>query len=395
MGRFIKYLGYTLFLPVWWLQLLFARKSNVWVLGAWYGKRYSDNSMYLFEYINSYSPEIRAVWITKSKIVCYHVNKLGHRCYMANSLQGVYYCLRAKYVIVSSVKKDVNEYWINGAKTIQLWHGNPMKKIGLDDKYSASNGFFVQVIVKHIFSITYEFNYDYVVSNSKIFTKKMASAFGISETKILETGCPRNDIFYSPEPAPVNTQIRDTFKDSKLVYYLPTFRNKGQKQSLLDIENYSEDALQKLLEEENMVFVTKTHFATIPILVGETHNDRIFHLPDDDLVDINFLLKDADILITDYSGAYFDFLLTLKPVIFAAFDLQEYLSASREMYFEYKQIVSGPIAYNWEEVFNTLRNIQSNPNNGYLLEEKNDVFNKYHDNNNSQRVYNSIMDLEK
>lgn len=369
------------------------RKKDVWVFGAWYGKRYSDNSMYLFEYVNAKDNEINAIWITKSKVVYEHVNNQGYKCFMARSLSGMYYCLRAKYVIVSSIKKDVNHLFINGAKTIQLWHGNPMKKIGLDDKYSASNSFFIQVVVKYLFSMTYEFNYNQVISNAASFTEKMSSAFNISEANILETGCPRNDIFFSSKTAPVNIEIKEKFSGCKLVYYLPTFRNEDKKQSLLDLDGYSEKTLQKFLEAENMVFVTKTHFATKSHQSSKSVNNRICHLPDDDLVDINFLLKDADILITDYSGAYFDFLLTQKPIIFAAFDIQEYLSASREMYFEYEEAIAGPIVENWEELFDELRNIPSNSNYRYLLSEKNDMFNKYHDDNNSQRVYEAILDL--
>ncbi len=53
-----------------------------------------------------------------------------------------------------------------------------------------------------------------------------------------------------------------------------------------------------------MVFVTKAHFATKPHEQSKETSDRIYHLPDDDLIDINFLLKDADILVTDYFNAH-------------------------------------------------------------------------------------------
>jgi len=248
--------------------------------------------------------------------------------------------LFAKYAIVSSVKKDVNELYINGAKTIQLWHGNPMKKIGMDDRYSEFNNFAYKNFVKHIFSMAYKFNYDRVVSNAPVFTKKMASAFNVAPSNIFETGCPRNDIFFSKEEASISVEIRKKFKDCKLVYCLPTYRNTDKKQSLLDLENYNERALQDFLEQENIVFVAKAHFATRPLQDALSNNDRIHHLLDDDLLDINFLLKDANVLITDYSGAYFDFSLTQRPIIFAAFDLAEYISASRELYFEYIDTVS-------------------------------------------------------
>ncbi len=90
--------------------------------------------------------------------------------------------------------------------------------------------------------------------------------------------------------------------------------------------------LQKFLETENLVFVTKGHFTVKPRTNNDIDNDRVYHIPDDALVDINYLLKDADILITDYSSVYFDFLLLQRPIIFAAFDLEEYLSESERGY---------------------------------------------------------------
>ena len=44
------------------------KSPNVWVFGAWAGKRYSDNPRYLFEYIARAQPQIRPIWLAKDKI---------------------------------------------------------------------------------------------------------------------------------------------------------------------------------------------------------------------------------------------------------------------------------------------------------------------------------------
>jgi len=95
MNRLIKYLGYAFFLPLWWLQILVPRNKNIWVFGVWYGQRYSDNSMYLFEYVTKHDSTIKAIWVTKNKGVKQHLIKKGHSCYMAYSLKGIYHCLRS------------------------------------------------------------------------------------------------------------------------------------------------------------------------------------------------------------------------------------------------------------------------------------------------------------
>ena len=397
MDRFFKYLTLTLFLPLWHLQKLLPRKDNLWVFGAWNGQRFSDNSKYLFDYSTENNDAIRAIWLTKNKEVLLKIRNQGKECYFTNSLKGAYFSLKAKYIIVSSGKNDINKHFVNGAKLIHLWHGNPLKKIGLDDNYSSVNGFFYSKIVRYLFPMVYEFNYDYMVSNSEIFTPYMQSSYRMNIEQILETGCPRNDIFYSKTPDIYNTEIVKKFKDSKIVYYLPTFRNSAIPTNIFTQEDYDEDELETFLQKENMVLVNKGHFVESKKGVTTSSQDsRIIHLKDSDIIsDINFMLKDADALITDYSSAFFDFLLTERPIIFAAFDLEEYMSKSRELYFDYENAISGPMAKNWNDILFHLKHIWDDDKNMELVKQKNVVYNKYHDANNSKRVMNAIMDLTK
>ena len=49
--------------------LIVPRSRAIWVFGAWFGHRYADNSRYVFEYVNEYQPEIRAVWLTRAPTI--------------------------------------------------------------------------------------------------------------------------------------------------------------------------------------------------------------------------------------------------------------------------------------------------------------------------------------
>lgn len=390
----LKYMLYLLFLPFWWIQYFIPRTNSVWVFGAWYGAKFSDNSRYLYLYILNNHPEIKAVWLTRNRNVKRKVKKAGGVSHHVHSLLGVWYSLVAKQIIISSGKRDVNYLFINGANKVQLWHGSPLKKIGLDDKFANFNSYFHKKIVPVFFPFIYEFNYDFVASNAKIFSPIMASAFNVSIEQILETGCPRNDIYYSHEISNFNNDLRVKFKDCKLVYYLPTFRNYKGAKSLLNLNDFDNDKIELLLEEENIVFVSKGHYVDNTLnKTKENSKGRIIHLSDDNVDDTSFLLKDADLLITDYSGAYFDFLLTEKPLIFAAFDLEDYKTSSRELYFDYEKAVAGPIVKNWSELLDSLRTIWNDENYSDLVKEKNAEFNKYHDAENSRRVFESILKI--
>lgn len=160
------------------------------------------------------------------------------------------------------------------------------------------------------------------------------------------------------------------------------------------MQDYSRSKLEDFLTKENMVFVSKGHYVDNQLNSDNGNSEgRLINLSDEKVSDINFMLKDADALITDYSGAYFDFLLTEKPIIFAAFDLEDYISSSREMYFDYNDSVSGPIVITWDELFKALSYIWDKPEYARLVKEKNRFFNKFHDNLNSKRVYEEIVAL--
>ncbi len=390
----LRYLLYIFFLPLWWLQLFSPRRRDVWIFGAWYGRRFSDNSKYLYMYVNENCPDIRAIWLTRDKNLRNILLNEGRTVFLVNDFKAIYFSLIAKYVIISSGKQDVNPFFINGAIKVQLWHGNPIKKIGLDDSYSNYRNFWYNKTMAYLFPFIYEHNYDYAVSNAQIFTKKLSSAFGVPFQNIFETGNPRNDIFFSNTKSSFIEDIRNLFFGCKIVFYLPTFRDTKLNTSLFKLDDFNISDVEKFLLKENIVLVSKGHYVDNQLGDASVVGSRIIHLSDSEVSDINFLLKDADLLITDYSGAYFDFLLTNKPQIFAAFDLQEYLENSREMYFEYSSIIGGPIVTNWKELFKALENIWDDKYYSNLILEKNELFNKYRDSYNSKRVYQAIESMK-
>lgn len=389
MNLVLKYSIHLFFLPIWWIQLLIPRNKNIWIFGSWYGKRYSDNSKYLYEYVLKHRPDIRPIWITRDKST---VNKVKGEVYLANNLKAIYYTILAKYIFVSSGKKDINSLFSNGAIIIQLWHGSPMKKIGLDDHYSKVHSFFYQKIIKYFFPAYYEFNYQYVISNGDCFKSIYSSAFGIPIERVLCTGSPRNDAFFDTRVSIFNSNLRSLFKGCKIIYYLPTFRNHYKTNTLFNLPEYNPKRVDDFLQKNNLVLVNKGHY--VDNQVNFHGGNRIINLSDDMMEDdISFMLKDADALITDYSGVYFDFLLTEKPIILAAFDLEDYLETSRGMYKEYTDVVSSPIAENWDQVLEHLKSIWNDEYYQKVVKEKNKKFNKYHDKNNSKRVVELIENL--
>ena len=289
----------------------------------------------------------------------------------------------------------MNSPCINGANWIQLWHGSPAKKIGLDDKNANSNSFFQQKIVKYLFPFASEFNYHRIASNAPFFSTILSSAFGTPINQIMETGTPRNDVFFLKEEDPFNTNLRQRFPNCKLVYYLPTFRDNSAVKSMFSLPDYNKKELENFLTLHNIVLVNKVHYVdSVLFKAGVNDSDsRVVNLQDENVSDVNYMLKDADALITDYSSAYYDFLLVERPIVFAAFDLKDYLQGSRELYYEYTDAIAGPLVENWKDFYEALENLNTLSEYKVLLHEKNKFFNKYRDNQNCARVYETIIKL--
>jgi CDP-glycerol glycerophosphotransferase len=78
------------------------------------------------------------------------------------------------------------------------------------------------------------------------------------------------------------------------------------------------------------------------------------------LGDVYPLLPLCDLLITDYSSIFFDFLLLDRPMIFFAYDLDKYLAEDRAMYFEYDSITPGVKCHNYDELESNIDIIMRN-----------------------------------
>jgi CDP-glycerol glycerophosphotransferase len=62
----------------------------------------------------------------------------------------------------------------------------------------------------------------------------------------------------------------------------------------------------------------------------------------------------ADMLVTDYSSAMFDFAVTGKPMVFFTYDLEHYRDDVRGFYFDLAEVAPGPLVVTSEEVIEAI-----------------------------------------
>jgi CDP-glycerol glycerophosphotransferase (TagB/SpsB family) len=388
-----------LIIPLYCISYFIPKNKKIWVFGAWEGNKFADNSKYLYLYVKNTKPNIRPIWIMRNKDAIKLLIKNGIEVYHTNSLKGFYYSAIAKISINSNSNAGTNFFLLGNCKKIQLWHGTPLKKLGVHNNkgLKRKTSKIENLILNATKSLNpFKINPHMFISTSPDVSELFHEAYDIKNENFALTGYPRNDIFF--DYSWIKNAIGENYLDklsmkidfTKVITYLPTFRSYDI--DLFKNYGFDFDNIQKFLERVNAILIIKFHlYEENGTDFSEKYN-RIHFVSDLEVPDIYPIMKNTDILITDYSSIFFDFMLTNRPIIFAPFDLDEYIQKERDLYFDYYSVTPGPKAYNWNEVMIQIVESIKNPSEYSKEREKaNFMFNIHKNGEYSRRVYDEIM----
>jgi CDP-glycerol glycerophosphotransferase len=232
---------------------------------------------------------------------------------------------------------------------LQTWHGTPLKTIAYDNKYVIANpaGFVRDV---------HEYRrWDYVISPNAFSTEILRRAFRGFAGEMLETGYPRNDVLNAPDRDEVRARVRAALgvEDGQtVVLYAPTWRDnlyheQGPHAYTLALDL---DALGRALGEEHVILL-RLHFL-VAANIGDTAGAAVRNVSE--YPDIRDLYLAADVMITDYSSAMFDWAVTGKPIVFYTYDLEHYRDEMRGFYFDFEPAAPGPLCRTTDEVISVM-----------------------------------------
>jgi len=365
-----KYIKVIADLPVYYLSKIFPKKKNLSIIGSSLGLHFADNPKYFYiDYYRRNHFSSNLVWISKSKLIVNNLKEKGYPSEYLYSAKGLYIVLRASRAYISHQLDDINGALMGGAQIIQLWHGMPLKKIGYGGDWNDSNfaGKLKSFVFKW-FPYSYYMKCDILFAPSKEAKKTYLESFSksfrnskISENILLvrqaRTFCFDKDFLLTSEFFPeINLLNSFSNKFDKIISWLPTHRAQLGK-TIIDVisdSNLNLEGLNNFLESQNYLFVIKPHFLDYNELKNITKVfDFITVYPH---VDAYPLLKFTDILVTDYSSVFFDFLLTDRLIIFMNHDFEEYVSATGSFYYNYENLDIGPICFSWEHVIEVISN---------------------------------------
>ncbi|OOC53027.1 MULTISPECIES: CDP-glycerol glycerophosphotransferase family protein [Nocardiopsis] len=235
---------------------------------------------------------------------------------------------------------------------VQTWHGSMLKRIGFDVENirGKSRDYFDKLAWETA-------QWDYLVSPSPWATPILRRAFRF-EGEILETGYPRNDVFFSPDRDAIAERTRRRLglpEGKKVVLYAPTWRDdkyytRGKHKLDLHLD------LRRMHDKlgEDHVLLVRRHprvVDSVPI-VGEGFVHDVSLYPE-----IMELFLITDVLVTDYSSMMFDFANTGRPMLFFTYDLESYRDNLRGFYFDFEETAPGPLLTESDEVVDALLNI--------------------------------------
>lgn len=331
----------------------FSRDESVWVFGEWYGAKCGDNCAFLANYIASTYAYIDCIWIadfdTDTSVLDSRV-----QVYEKDSAEAIDSLKRCRVAVVGQNFYDLSSNgrnWFGGAVTINLWHGVPWKKIGHDS--NARTGYFGKMY-NYFYDIAN--NADLAVATSPVFDSILETAFGVASHNVIYSGLPRNDRLHDEEF--VNSSRTELLEflgldvDSKIICYLPTFRDSDV--SEFNFSDYSEHSgLVDCLHRHDAVIIQKSHFVyqkSEPVSSSDSFG-RILELHN---WDVQKLLASTDVLISDYSGAFFDFLILDRPIIHFLYDFDSYRTTGRGLYFERENVVCGSDVDSFESLIDAI-----------------------------------------
>lgn len=314
---------------MYWLSRPFLKNKNIVLLGE-RSDTYQDNSSVLYDYISEKHSELNAYYLIDKKSEAYQKIKNKKNVIEIDSIKHYMYLLNAN-VLVNAY--DIDSYMIPSSYTKSAYFNL------FGDLLNYKRLFLQHGIIYNDVSwgvSKYRISNDKVVISNKGEEKFFIEKANYKEGDLLKTGLARYDRL-TPHIGKIN--------QDKVVLLMPTWREDFAKKSYLknDVGISNTDFLKtdyyrfynELMNHPVLVDYLEKNNVTLKFYLHYELNDKIglfdnksnqVHLIPNGEEDVQNLLITSDLLITDYSSVFYDFLYMRKPVVFTPFDYKDFYS---------------------------------------------------------------------
>ena len=201
-------------------------------------------------------------------------------------------------------------------------------------------------------------NYTMVSVSSPEIIWAYEEAMSLKQGVVQALGVSRTDIFYDDAVIKAAQEKLWQFMPEsigkKVILYAPTFRGrvlKAKAPDQLDVSLFKDNF------SDEYVLLTKHHpfVKKLPVIEPENAGFAVDVTND---FSIDELLCVADICISDYSSVVYEYSLLERPMIFFAYDLDDY-NDWRGFYYDYNELTPGPICQDNESMIDYIREIDT------------------------------------
>ncbi|MFG1886958.1 CDP-glycerol glycerophosphotransferase family protein [Micromonospora sp. NPDC049051] len=313
------------------------------VYAAYWYRGYADNPAAIFEAARRLAPQVRGVWIVRRDRA--HTVPEGV-AYVVAGTPAYYRALARARWLVNNVNFPDFVRKRPGTVHVQTHHGTPVKVMGLDQqRYPiGAVGMDFAGLLRRVD------RWDYSVSANSFSTQMWERAYPAAYTT-LEVGYPRNDRLVTATREEI-LRLRAGFglgPGEQVVLYAPThrehlpgYRPPFDPERLLDVLGPAGRLLMR-----SHYFHDRDHRARRP-----TDRDRVRDVSDHPCVEDLYLV--ADVLVTDYSSAMFDYAVLDRPIVVYAPDWEAYRLA-RGVYFDVTAQPPGAVTTTFADLLEVFR----------------------------------------
>jgi CDP-glycerol glycerophosphotransferase len=380
-----------LFFFIYILDILVPKDKRLWVFPVGPNKQWSGNHREIFEIVKK-EPNVKPVILLSEKDygICSEDKKYT---ISLKTIDGIFNILRSSVIIIHHGTGDYYVKLANKKRIIfNVWHGIQLKGVGFTAPEAYSK--------KELRHLSKEVdNYNVVIVSSKIDRLAMSSSFNLPYSKIVITGLPRNDLLIKDhDQLPtdlkyIENELKKELNGRRLILYAPTFRKNHS--GMYEFSDEDIEKLKRMLSKHSAVLGIRTHInRSIQFVLNE---NEFLDLSQNKYTETQVILRNADILITDYSSIWVDFLQRKRPIVGFCYDWDEYIH-DRGLIYNYKHIFPGEITSNTKELMQALEQILSEGiSEEYKTKYQNALlmFHEFDDGNASQRVVNKILEMQR
>lgn len=360
-----------------WLLRPFFKSRDIWLVGERPYKA-QDTGFRFFQYMRTQHPERNVYYvIEKDSPELRNVKDLGNILYF-RSKEHIWHCIMARRVIGSHhpdylyplrterFKKIVK------AKKVFLQHG-VMGTKNMVRNYGVS----AQSFDTDLFIVSSDYEKSYIVQD-----------FGYDPKEVVVTGLSRFD-----------SLLKNDVAVKRQLLIIPTWRDWITTDEKFLESEYFERYRELVFHPSLHEFATKYNFEVVFCLHPNMQRftpyfkDAPVKIVSQGEIDVQYLLKESSMMITDYSSVAFDMSFLHKPIIYYQFDRNRFIGKFPS-HLDLDNDLPGDIVDNIDEVLECVENYARND---FAMkpeyQKRAAKFLKYHDTNACKRIYEKILKI--